>query len=89
MEKTTIDDEKEQPISLNSILLWVKHDSFVIFVLLLALGACAYTIIISDAYQQEINKVWLEQWEQSGCQVKPYQPNITFNYRGVYNEDKD
>ena len=71
------------------LMAWVGKDFIVIIVCILCLGACAYTLYTTGQYQQQINKAWTEQWEKSGCKMNPYQPNITFNYRGVYNEDTD
>lgn len=73
----------------NIIVEWVKKDWLIIAVCLLCLLACVWTLYSAQSYQEQINKAWLEQWESSGCMVKPYQPNITFQWGGIYNEDKN
>lgn len=69
---------------LENIMAYARKDFPVILICLFCLLACVWTAYSVQTYQAEINKAWSEQWERSGCQVKPYMPNITFNYRGVY-----
>lgn len=74
----------------DKVMAWAKKDALVIIVMIFALGACLYTLYTVGNYQKAINLAWTEQWEQSGCAFKPYQPNITFNYGGYYgNQDRD
>ena len=66
------------------LLTWAKKDFIIVFVCLVCLLACLYTVMTIQAYQNKINDIWLQQWEESGCMAKPYMPNVTFNIKGVY-----
>jgi hypothetical protein len=68
-------------------LAWAKKDFLVIVVCLVCLLACLLTLASVGSYQQHINDLWQQQWDSSGCMVKPYQPNITFNLRGDYEHE--
>jgi hypothetical protein len=73
------------------ILNWIKRDAWIIFVCLLALAGCIYTLGSVESYQNQINSYWLNAWERSGCAAKqggfvPAPVNITFNLLGVYND---
>jgi cell division protein FtsW (lipid II flippase) len=70
---------------MDKLMAWAKRDATIIIVCILALAGCLYTLMTTASYQKAINQNWMDQWEKSGCQAKPYQPNISFKYWGEYN----
>lgn len=54
------------------ILDWVQRDMVYIVLMILVLGACAYTLVHTDSINDACNNHWIQQWEQSTCRITPY-----------------
>jgi hypothetical protein len=69
---------------LEHLMAWAQKDAWVILVCALTLLGCLYTMATIGSYQRAINAAWEQQWDRSGCKDAYVRPNITFNYKGVY-----
>lgn len=67
----------------------IKKDITIYIVCAVAVLICLLSMLSVCTYQEKINAAWQEQWDNSGCQVKPFQPNITFNIWGDYHGTQD
>lgn len=84
--------EKDKTNIIDRLEAWAAKDWWVILVAIFCLLACMYTINSVSKYQDQINNAWVEMWDNSGCASKYSEPNITFNWRGEYENtyrDKD
>lgn len=75
-------------MEIDGLIEWMKKDIVIIIICLLALAVCFFVIASVDAYQDEINKAWIEQWIALGCIEKtplhPVPVNITYKILGDY-----
>lgn len=76
-------------MDMNSILVWITKDFWVIVIMLLCLFACVYTVYSVGSYQEQINNAWEIQWEQSGCAAAYVTPEIMYRFVGGYNETEN
>ena len=71
-----------------NLLEWIKKDIVIIIICCLTLSICFFVIASVDAYQDEINRAWFQQWQDLGCiektPVHPVAVNITYKVLGDY-----
>lgn len=56
----------------NQLMAWVQRDMIYIILMILVLGACAYTLMHTDNINDSCNEHWVQQWKQSSCRIDPY-----------------